>query len=249
MEVFETRDALRELGWGKAKASCYCALVQYGEMKASEIANHAELRQEKVYNPLTRLKNQGYVFLTDSNPQQYKAQNPRFVIQEERQQFEADTDSILEGLEEAWARSSEGITPIGEFAHVLSGKSGFRTGRSEIIDEANKSLYIADDRFAMISPNDSEALESLQADGADVRILAPQSEKSTYMSDIGADVQCRDSNNKPSYYIADKNTVMLNVASGRATVMFEDQYFAGIITSQFEEEYQEAARPDHEKQT
>jgi len=249
MEVSETRDALRELGWGKAKASCYCALVQYGEMKASEIANHAELRQEKVYNPLTRLKNQGYVVLTDDSPQHYKAQNPRFVIEEERQQFETETDSILEGLEEAWARSSEGITAIGDFAHVLSGKGGFRTGRSEIVDRASESLFIADNGFAMISPNDSEAIESLQAGGADVRILAPQSEKSSYMSDIGADVRYRDNNNKPSYYIADESTVMLNVASGRATVMFEDQYFAGIITSQFEEEYQEAVVPDHEKQT
>lgn len=242
MEETQTRDALRDLGWGKSKASCYCALVQYGEMKASEIANHTGLRQEKVYNPLSRLENEGYVYLTGSNPKRYKAQNPRYVMDQEKEKFKEDTNQILEDLEEAWARSEEGIPTTGDHARVLSGKGGMRTGKSEIIEKATDSLDIIDSQFALTSPKDIEGIESLLEEGAKVRIVAQESEQTSHLQEIGANIHHPENIINSSYYIADELWVMLNVSNRRATVMFEDRYFADIITKEFQEIYQEDER-------
>lgn len=246
MEVSQTRDALRELGWGKTRASCYCALVQYGEMKASEISKHTGLRQEKVYNPLSRLENEGYVVLTDFDPKHYRAQNPRYVIEQERAKFEEETDEILEGLEEAWARSEDGIPSTGDHAHVLSGKGGMRTGRSEIIEGATDSLYVFDNQFALTAPNDVEEIESLLENDADVEIIARDSEKLAHLASLGAKTRFSKNTTRPSMYVADKSEVMLNVSNSRATVLFEDEYFAGIIISEFEELFKSAQMPDYE---
>lgn len=243
------RDALKDLGWNKPKASCYCALVQFGEMKVSKIAEHTGLQPEKVYAPANRLVNEGYAVLAQTDPKRYRAQNPRYVIDQEREQFVEDTDKILSGLEEAWVRSEEGIPTTGDYARILSGRDGMRTSRSRIIDEASDSLYIHDSRFTQISPDDLEEIESMLSEDTDIKIIARDSEKLSYLSDLNANVRVIENKNDPSYYIADESVVLLNVSNGRATVMFEDRYFARIITSEFEDMYESAERPKDETPT
>jgi len=36
-------EVLREIGWGKNEAACYCALVEYGELKASDISTIVDI--------------------------------------------------------------------------------------------------------------------------------------------------------------------------------------------------------------
>lgn len=238
-----TRDALRELGWGKTKAACYCALVEYGEMKASEIAGHTDTRQEKVYNPLKRLDNEGYIIVVDTNPKRYEAQNPKFVIDQERQKFSEDTDEILEDLEEAWARSREGMSSTSEYAHVLSGSGGLRTARSEVISDASDSLHIFDRDFALLSPDDIDEIQSLAEDGADVRVVSKDSEQLDYVEQAGAKVRCFENISKPSFYIADESKVLLSISGNKATVVFEDRYFTKIINKEFQQLYQQGMEP------
>ena len=132
--MLQSRNALREMGWSKLEADCYCALVEYGEMTASDIAAHINARQEKVYQPLKRLESKGYVLIKEENPQRYRAQNPRFVIGEERDSFRSDTDNILKELQEAWETAEEGMTRAGEYAWVLSGKEGMNSYGLQLAD-------------------------------------------------------------------------------------------------------------------
>lgn len=237
METTQVRDALRDLGWGKTKAACYCALAEYGSMKASEIAAHIDTRQEKVYNPLKRLDSEGYVLTWNENPTQYEAQNPRYVIDEERRRFEDDTDVILEGLEEAWARSQQGLTRTEEFARVLSGVEGMRTSKSRIIDEANETLALFDRQLAQTPPYTITRIEEMADAGKDVRIVADSFDRLEHLEEFGVSVAYCDSITRPSFCIADEKTVLLNVANQRASIVFEDTHFARIMMQEFEDRY------------
>lgn len=128
------------LGWRKLEAECYCALVRYGEMKASHVADHIDARTEKVYQPLKKLESMDYVVITDSGPKRYKAQNPTFVIRQEREQFQSDTGAVLEDLQEGWERTQEGNQSTDDHAWVASGTDGMKIETEKLISQARESI-------------------------------------------------------------------------------------------------------------
>jgi len=235
-------DYLRNtLNWRKLEAQCYCALVRYGEMKASTVASHTSTRPEKVYQPLNNLVSNGYAILTNSNPKTFKAQNPTYVVGEEREEFERHADVILQDLQEGWERTLEGVPETGDHARVASGKDGMKTEQGRIISNAEESIWAFDTRFQLTSPKVIEEIEDCIDRGLDVRLLTTEGAEHdvSFLHDQGAKTGIIDEPTSSSFYVVDGSEVLMNVSRRRATVVFEDEYFADIMREQFEDMFQQ----------
>lgn len=243
-------DELREIGWRKLEAQCYCALVEFGELTASQIAAHIDARQEKVYQPLKLLNSKGYVLIQDENPQRYKAQNPRFVIRQEREEFRSDTDGIQQELQEAWEMAADGMPETTEHAWVLSGKEGMKTEQARLFEEAEDRIVGYDSRLQFSPPYALDALEVKAEDELEISIVGHENahERLTRLAGVGihSNVYTGASVNSLSFYVSDGEEVLLRVSGGKAAVVFTDEYFARVMEMQYERICQEAVRLTNE---
>lgn len=242
-------DELREIGWKKLEAQCYCALVEFGEMTASQIAAHIGARQEKVYQPLRLLESKGYVLIQDENPQRYRGQNPRFVIQQERNEFKTDTDEIQRGLQEAWEMASEGMPKTSEHAWVLSGKDGMKTEQARLFEEAEHRIIGYDSRLQFSAPYALDTLENKATNGLEVSLIGHSNAEERLSrlatSGVDANIHTESPNDRPTFYVSDGDEVLIRISSGRAAVVLTDENFARIMELEYERILNETERVDN----
>lgn len=229
-------DELSRLGWGKYESACYHALVKFGEMKASQVAARIDAQPAKVYQPLNSLHEQGYVKIRGENPKKYVAQNPRHVIEKERERFESESDEILESLEEAWEVQIERGPDADDSAWVLSGQDGMNTELRNLIEDAEDSIVGFDTRLAWATRDVIEALEEALEDDIDVSIVGTPHSSDTLerLETSGATTSVADNHNRSSYYVVDENRVLLNIGTQDATLSFEDSDVARIMMDDFQ---------------
>jgi len=229
-------DELSRLGWGKYESACYHALVKFGEMKASQVAARIDAQPAKVYQPLNSLHERGYVKVRGENPKKYVAQNPRHVIEKERERFEAESDEILESLEEAWEVQIERGPDADDSAWILSGQDGMNTELRNLIEDAEDSIVGFDTRLAWATRDVIEALEEALEDDIEVSIVGTPHSSDTLgrLEESGATTSVADDHNRSSYYIVDERRVLLNIGTQDATVSFEDSDVARIMVDDFQ---------------
>ncbi|MDR5657825.1 MULTISPECIES: TrmB family transcriptional regulator [Halobacteriaceae] len=229
-------DELGRLGWGKYESTCYHALVKFGEMKASQVAARIDAQPAKVYQPLNSLHEQGYVKVRGENPKRYVAQNPRHVIEKERERFEAESDEILESLEEAWEVQIERGPDADDSAWVLSGQDGMNTELRNLIEDAEDSIIGFDTRLAWATRDVIEAIEEALENDIDVNIIGTPHSSDTLdrLEESGATTNIDDNHNRSSYYVVDEKRVLLNIGTQDATLSFEDSDVARIMVDDFQ---------------
>lgn len=229
-------DELSRLGWGKYESACYHALVKFGEMKASQVAARIDAQPAKVYQPLNSLHEQGYVKIRGENPKKYVAQNPRHVIEKERERFESESDEILESLEEAWEVQIERGPDADDSAWVLSGQDGMNTELRNLIEDAEDSIVGFDTRLAWATRDVIEALEEALKNEIEVSIVGTPHSSDTLerLEGSGATTSVADNHNRSSYYVIDEKRVLLNIGTQDATLSFEDSDVARIMMGDFQ---------------
>jgi sugar-specific transcriptional regulator TrmB len=229
-------DELSRLGWGKYESACYHALVKFGEMKASQVAARIDAQPAKVYQPLNSLHEQGYVKIRGENPKKYVAQNPRHVIEKERERFESESDEILESLEEAWEVQIERGPDADDSAWVLSGQDGMNTELRNLIEDAEDSIVGFDTRLTWATRDVIEALEEALKNEIEVSIVGTPHSSDTLerLEGSGATTSVADNHNRSSYYVIDEKRVLLNIGTQDATLSFEDSDVARIMMGDFQ---------------
>jgi len=229
-------DELSRLGWGKYESACYHALVKFGEMKASQVAARIDAQPAKVYQPLNSLHEQGYVKVRGENPKKYVAQNPRHVIEKERERFESESDEILESLEEAWEVQIERGPDADDSAWVLSGQDGMNTELRNLIEDAEDSIVGFDTRLAWATRDVIGALEEALEHDIEVSIVGTPHSSDTLerLEGSGATTSMADNHNRSSYYVIDEKRVLLNIGTQDATLSFEDSDVARIMVDDFQ---------------
>ncbi len=229
-------DELRGLGWGKYESACYHALVKFGEMKASEIAARIDSQPAKVYQPLNSLKEDGYVKIRGENPKKYVAQNPRYVIEQEQERFNSEANEILGELEEAWEVQIERGPELDDSARVLSGQDGMNTELRNVVENAEESVVGFDTRLRWATRQVLDAVDEAIERGVDVELIGTQHAEDTLerLRESGATTHIADEFNRTSYYIVDKEQVLLNIGSQDATVSFEDPDVARIMMDDYQ---------------
>jgi len=229
-------DELSRLGWGKYESACYHSLVKFGEMKASQVAARIDAQPAKVYQPLNSLHERGYVKVRSENPKRYVAQNPRYVIEKEQERFEAESDEILESLEEAWEVQIERGPDADDSAWVLSGQDGMNTELRNLIEDAEDSIIGFDTRLAWATRDVIEGLEEALEDDIEVSIVGTPHSSDTLdrLKESGATTSVADNHNRSSYYVVDEKRVLLNIGTQDATLSFEDSDVARIMIDDFQ---------------
>jgi len=229
-------DELREIGWNQYESACYHALVKFGEMKASQVADRIETQPAKVYQPLNSLHGEGYVKVRGENPKRYIAQNPRYVIKKERERFESESNEILESLEEAWEVQIERGPTADESAWILSGRDGMNTELVDAIENAEESIFGLDTRLAWATNQVIETIEAASERGVEIELVGTSHSEGVLnrLSESGVLTSAIDNHNRSSYYVVDGKQVILNIGAQEATISFEDSDVAGIMVQDFE---------------
>lgn len=238
----QLRDALEEFGWRNSEAACYAALVRFGEMKASRVASETGIRKSKVYEPLNRLEEDGYVKITDENPKVYAAQNPQYVMELEQRQFDEESQQVMEKLQEAWEIQEE-LGSDSDHAWVVKGRDGSSMELSQLLDTAEESIHAFDNRLARVSRDVVEKLEDCAEDGVETRIISGSQSRDRLelLQRAGAEVRELTELTRTSYYIVDEDRVLLKLAGGDTTVIVDDSDIANVITNDFEIAYSQAS--------
>lgn len=243
----QLRDALETFGWNKSEAACYAALVRFGGMKASRVASETGIRKSKVYEPLNRLEEEGYVRVTDENPKVYEAQNPQYVIELEERKFTEESQQVLETLQEAWEIHEE-LDNDNDYAWVAKGRDGTSMELSQLIDTAEESIHAFDNRLARASRGVVEKLEECIENGIEVRMVSGSQarDRLELLDGLGADVRELTELGRTSYYLVDDQRSLMRLGGGETAVVIEDADVATIISSDFENTFNEASEVPNE---
>jgi sugar-specific transcriptional regulator TrmB len=238
----QLKEALRSFGWSSYEASCYAALVKFGSLKASRIASETEISKSKVYQPLNDLEDQGYVRLVDNDPKVYEAQNPQYVMKQERREFQESSQQVLEKLQEAWEIQSE-LNDNDHSAWVARGQRGKNMELNNALEGVEESVCGFDVRLTHLPREVITQLEDFAKEDIDLQIVSGSQSLNQLkrLMKAGATVGLLTDIGRSSYYIVDGEKVVMTPSNGNSTLVFEDEDFARIIRNDFKNTLEEAS--------
>lgn len=228
-------DELGEFGWSPNEARCYVALVEQGSMKAKQVARETGISRSKIYEPLGILEEKGYVRIIDQNPQIYAAQNPQFVIEEERRSWEENSQQIQTKLQEAWEVNQEYKTRS-DSAWVTKGRSGRRQEIDKAVSNIEKSIWLYDNRLFQLSRTIRQNIAEAAKNNKQVKAISGSQslDQLKHLQSAGAETRLHTDMERTSFYITDGERIVLLPSNEQNSIVIEDKDVARIITSEFE---------------
>lgn len=234
-------DELGEFGWSPNESRCYVALVEQGSMKAKQVARETGISRSKIYEPLGILEEKGYVRIVDQNPQIYAAQNPQFVIKEERRSWEENSQQVQTKLQEAWEVNQEYKTRD-ESAWVTRGRPGRRQEIDKAVSEAEGSLWLYDNKLFQVSRTIRQDIAAAAEGNKQVRVVSgsQSTDQLKRLRAAGAETHVYTDMERTGFYVVDNQKIVLLPSNGENSVVIEDEDVTRIITSEFETLIQQA---------
>ena len=107
-----------EFDFGTYEVQAYLALLDHGELTATEIANETDVPQPRVYDTVRSLAENGFVELRESRPMQVLAVDPDEAFGD----LQTSLDDLVDGLERRYtapARDSEAASLIKSRSTIL----------------------------------------------------------------------------------------------------------------------------------
>ena len=118
----DLRTALEQVGerfnLGEYEIAAYLAVLEHGELTASEIADRTEIPQPRVYDTVRSLSDRGLVELRESRPMKIVAVAPEDALDGVKQSFD-DLVSELEARYTAPARDTEAVSLVKSRSTIL----------------------------------------------------------------------------------------------------------------------------------
>ncbi|MFB6161893.1 MAG: HTH-type sugar sensing transcriptional regulator TrmB [Halococcoides sp.] len=99
------------LDFGEYEAAAYLTILEHGELTASDIADHTDIPQPRVYDTVRNLSDRGLVEVNESRPMKVLAIDPAEAFDEYRASFSTVVDGLTERYTQP-ARESEGISLV-----------------------------------------------------------------------------------------------------------------------------------------
>ncbi len=228
-------EELGEFGWSPNQARCYVALVEQGQMKARQIARETGISRSKIYEPLGILEEKGYVRIVDQNPQIYAAQNPQFVIKEERQSWEENSQKVQTQLQEAWEVNQEHETRS-DSAWVTRGKPGRRQEIDKAVSDAENSICFYDNKLFRLSRTIRQDIIEAAGEGIEIKAISGSQslDQLKRLQAEGAEAHIFTDMERTSFYLIDGSKAVLLPSGGENSIVIEDADITRIITSEFE---------------
>ncbi|MGD2072455.1 MAG: helix-turn-helix domain-containing protein [Candidatus Thorarchaeota archaeon] len=133
-----TLKALKELGLTEYETAAYLALIEGGQMSASEVSAKSDVPYSRVYDVLGRLEQKAFIQVQRGRPTRYIARAPTEVVRLVRLSWEDRIDrsakTVIEELQPLYEKETQ-ATP--RDVMVIYGRSAILSKALEILDSAN----------------------------------------------------------------------------------------------------------------
>lgn len=145
--------ALQQLGFAKAEADVYLALVRHGSLNGYQIAKLMNLSRSSVYAALNTLYRRNCVFLLPGASNAYRAEEPQTLMARLKEDYTRTADSLAEEL-----RALSPNTPELRFFNV--------SGRDNVLDKARALVARAQQEVCINTSLDLAPLRDVLAQRA-----------------------------------------------------------------------------------
>ncbi|MFX0107064.1 MAG: TrmB family transcriptional regulator, partial [Candidatus Hodarchaeota archaeon] len=146
---------LKELGLTEYETSAYLALVEGGQMPASEISTRSQVPYSRIYDVLGRLEEKGFITVSKGRPTMYTAKAPTEVVRLVRlnweQQIETASKLVVDELQPLFERETTATTRDVWLLH----------GRAAILAKAIEMFELAREEVLLSLPTLTAELEEL----------------------------------------------------------------------------------------
>lgn len=229
----QLKNVLKSLRWTDSQASAYCALIERGAMKPSDLAIHSDIAQGKVYSVLDDLeRNKGAVVKEGGRPTVYKAQHPRHVLAHQIERIRAMGDQALEEAEGAYEGQYENAGRE-EVCWTVQGISGVQIQLRRLLGECKKSLKIADPDLGWATV----AVRGFASGGAEIEVVGAPAQSSRLDALRRAGARVRTHGAPGRCCIVDERVVMIRFAGPDSAIVARDSAFVAERIDRFNDEF------------
>src|SRR6056297_2207583 len=121
--------------FGEYEAQAYLSILEHGQLTASEIADHTDVPQPRVYDTVRGLADAGLVELQETRPMRVLAIDPEEAFDD----IQSSLDDLVAGLEQRYtapARDTEAVS-------LIKSRSTILRYLEEVIDSAEFELALS----------------------------------------------------------------------------------------------------------
>ena len=225
--------------WGQYEAAVYRTLVERGALEPTDVSMWSDVPKGRVYDILDDLYREGAIKKQSINPTTYVAQHPEKIIDQKEAEFVEKATEAKQRLFQTYEvnfNEDLGQNP----AWVVAGRAG-------VVGQVREQLEFAEQRIDALEPepwygdDDVGLLCSVAENGCDVRLVGRAGAEDLLEPLVNTPVSVRHSTDvTTSFYLIDNDRVILNIGRGDTGVMFRDATIATILTTEFEDTYNEA---------
>ncbi len=139
-----TLKALKELGLTEYETSSYLALVEGGQMAASEISTKSQVPYSRIYDVLGRLEEKGFITVSKGRPTLYTAKAPTEVVRLVRldweQRIENASKLVVDELQAIFEQETIATT---RDVWLLHGRAAILAKALEMLDSAREEVILS----------------------------------------------------------------------------------------------------------
>ncbi|MFW9800325.1 MAG: TrmB family transcriptional regulator [Candidatus Thorarchaeota archaeon] len=139
-----TLKALKELGLTEYETSAYLALIEGGQMAASDISSRSQVPYSRIYDVLGRLEEKGFITVSKGRPTLYTAKSPTEVVRLVRldweHRIESATKLVVEELQPLFERETTATT---RDVWLLHGRAAILAKALEMLDAAREEVILS----------------------------------------------------------------------------------------------------------
>ena len=140
----KVRKSLEKVGLTSYETRTYIALVNTGELNASELSHESGVPYSKIYEVLGTLEEKGWIDSDDSRPTNYIAKSPSTALEATKQnldtEFSNNQNSILSELVPLYEKSGTSEKPDIWF---ISGVMNIVSKIMEMVENCREEVMIA----------------------------------------------------------------------------------------------------------
>ena len=140
----KVRKSLEKIGLTSYETRTYTALVNSGELNASELSHKSGVPYSKIYEVLGTLEGKGWIGSDDSRPTKYIAKSPTTALDTTKQnldtEFSANQNKILSELVPLYEKSGTSEKPDIWF---ISGVMNIVSKIMEMVENCREEVMIA----------------------------------------------------------------------------------------------------------
>jgi sugar-specific transcriptional regulator TrmB len=167
-----TLKALRELGLTQYEMNSYLALVDGGQMSASEVSSKSGVPYSRIFDVLGSLSKRGFIIVKKERPTLYQAKSPRECVKLVQLDWEAKLDRFSKVIVSELQPRFEQETPATtRDVWLLHGTAAILAKALEILEDTKEEILLSLPSFDLNDEQLSSVIDPVLGVKAKVKVL------------------------------------------------------------------------------